>query len=96
VVAPHAIGAHSVDRPVARHRDDPRERVAREAVARPALQRCGERVLYRLLGEVPVADRADERRDRPPEVLAEQALDGRCRLGAQDAAPSVEALDRCA
>jgi hypothetical protein len=29
-------------------------------------------------------------------VLAEQTVDGRCRLVAQDAAPSAEAPDRCA
>jgi hypothetical protein len=59
------------------------------------LQRGGERILDGLLGEVPVADGADQRRDRPPEVLAEQAVDGaRCRPVAQDAAPSAEAARR--
>jgi hypothetical protein len=96
VLAAHAIAAQPIDGPVACDRDDPGKRVARDAGARPALERCGERVLDRLLGEVPVADGADQRRDRPPEVLAEQAVGGRCRLGAQDAAPSAEAPDRCA
>ena len=34
-----------------------------------------EGVLDGVLGDVPVADLADERRDRPPRLLAEQAVD---------------------
>jgi hypothetical protein len=96
VVAAHALVAEPIDGPVARDRDDPRQWVARDALIWPALQRRGERILDRIFGEVPVADRADQRRDRPPEVLAEQAVGGRCRLAAQDAAPSAEGPDRCA
>jgi hypothetical protein len=40
------------------------------------LHRRDERILHRLLGKVPVADRANQRGDRPPEVLPEQAVDG--------------------
>jgi hypothetical protein len=97
VVAAHALVAEPIDGPIARHRDDPCRRVTRNARARPALQRRGERILHRLLGEVPVPDSADQRRDRPPEMLAKQAVDGaRCRLLAQGAAPSAEAPARCA
>jgi hypothetical protein len=85
----HPLAPEPVDRTVARHRHDPRERVVRHAVARPALDRGREGVLDGVLGQVPVADRADERRDRPAEVLAEQAVGGACCDGrAQDAAVS--------
>jgi hypothetical protein len=74
---------------VACHRHDPGERIARNAVARPPLDRDRERVLDGVLGQVPVADGADQRRDRPPEVLAEQAVgDAVCDRPAQDAAAS--------
>jgi hypothetical protein len=97
VVAAHALMAEPIDGPVARNGHDPRHRVTRDARARPTLQRRRERVLDRLLGEVPVADRADQRRDRPPKMFAEQAVDNaRCRLPVQDAAPSSEAPARCA
>ena len=78
------LAPEPVDRAVACNRDDPRERVARDAVLRPARERGRERVLDGLLGDVPVADGADQRGDRAPEVLAVRALDsGRL---AQDAA----------
>ena len=94
-LAQHAIAAQPVDRPIARDHDDPRRRVARNALERPALHRGDERILHRLLGKVPVADGADQRRDRPPEVLPKQAIDSaRCRSLAQDAAPSAEAASR--
>jgi hypothetical protein len=87
--AQHAVTAYAVERTVARHRQQPRRRVARDAVARPALERSRERVLDGVLGEIPIADRANERRNRPPDVLAEQAVDGLCCDGsAQDAARS--------
>ncbi len=80
------LAPEPVDRAVARDGDDPRQRVARGAVARPARGRGRERLLDRLLGDVPVPDGADQRGDRAPEVLAERALDGE-RL-AQEAATS--------
>ena len=42
---------------------------------RPHLERRDERLLDGLLGEVEVAEDADERRDRPARFLAEQAVD---------------------
>jgi hypothetical protein len=94
-VALHALAPQPIDRPVARDGDDPRGRVARDALARPALHRGGERILHRLLGQVPVPEGPDQRRDRPPEVLPVQAVDGaRCRPVAQDAAPSAVAARR--
>jgi len=41
-----------------------------------ALQRRRERVLHHLLGEVEVAEEADQRREDPTRFLAEDALDG--------------------
>jgi hypothetical protein len=94
-LAQRAIAAQPVDRAIARHHDDPRHGVARDALARPALHRRGEGLLHRLLGEVPVADGSDQRRDRPPEVPPKQAVDSAgCRRLAQDAAPSADAAYR--
>jgi hypothetical protein len=94
-LAHYALAPQPVDRPVARHDDDPRHGIARDAVARPTLDRDGERLLDRLLGEIPVTDGTDQRRDRPPEMRSVQAVDrARCRRLAQDAAPSAEAARR--
>ena len=64
-----------VDRPVARRRDDPGAGIARHAVHRPALERRGEGVLHSVLGEVEVAEDADEDRDRTSPLLAEDGRD---------------------
>ena len=50
---------------------------------RPRLERADEGLLDGLLGEVEVAEDADERRDRPPRLLAEQR--GRRRRGRRPA-----------
>ena len=63
--------------------------VVRDAADRPRLERGDERVLDRLLGEVEVAEHADERRDRPSLLLAEQAVDDLVRgLGGRQARSS--------
>ena len=54
---------------------DPGPGVVRDAPLRPRLEGGDERVLDGLLGEVEVAQDADERRDRPSLLLAEQAVD---------------------
>jgi len=59
-----------VDRPVARGRDDPRTGIRWRTVPRPALGRAEERVLYRILGEVEVAEDAAEDRDRAGSFVA--------------------------
>ena len=62
---------------------DPRSRVRGHTALRPDLEGRDEGVLHRLLGEVEVAEDADERRDRPSGFLAEQAVDDlvSCGLG---------------
>jgi hypothetical protein len=72
--AQRAIAPQPVDRAGARHGDDPGQRIARDAVALPPLDGRRERVLDRFLGQVPVAGGADQRRDRPAEVLAIEAV----------------------
>ena len=63
--------AEPVDRAVPRGRDDPGAGVRRDAVAGPALGRDRERLLDGVLGEVEVAERADQDRDGAPELLLE-------------------------
>jgi hypothetical protein len=54
---------------VLRGRDDPGAGIRRDAVAGPALRGDRERLLDGVLGEVEVAERADQDRDRAPELL---------------------------
>jgi hypothetical protein len=70
-----ALPADPVDRAVARRRDDPCSGLPRDAVSRPALERCRERVLHRVLGKVEVAEDADEDRDGMSPFLAEEGVD---------------------
>jgi hypothetical protein len=72
-----AIAVDPVDRPVARGRDQPRARVARGAVARPALGRDRERLLRGFLGEVEIAEEADQRGQDAAPLLAERLLEDR-------------------
>jgi hypothetical protein len=65
----------AVDCTVARRGDDPRAGVAGRAVARPALDRGRKGVLYRILGELEVAEDTDEDRDCTPPLLAEDGVD---------------------
>ena len=74
-LARHPPAAQPVDGAIARRADDPGTRVVWQAVARPALQRRGERVLDDLLGEVEVADAAREDSDGPPEPLPVEPAD---------------------
>jgi hypothetical protein len=94
----HAITPEAIDRVVARNGHDPREGIVGHASARPALHGGREGVLDRVLGEVPVAGCANERGDRPPELFAEQAVDGAgTDRSVQDAArPSSAAAARAA
>src|SRR5207244_12070825 len=66
-----AIAANAVDRPVARRRQQPRARGGGRPVAGPALGRDRGGLLGRFLGEVEVAEEADQRRDDAAQLVAE-------------------------
>jgi hypothetical protein len=66
-----------VDRPVAGRRHEPRPRAGGHAVARPALGGDREGLLRGLLGEVEVAEEADERGEDAAAVVAEGLLENR-------------------
>jgi len=70
-----ALAPDPVDRAVAGGGDDPCTGIARRSVARPALERRCERVLYRILGELEVAEDADQDRDCASPLLAEEGFD---------------------
>ena len=75
-VGERAVAAQPVDRAPASRDRDPGARVGRHAVARPGRDGGGERVLHRVLGELEVADVADERGQDLRPLGAEGALDG--------------------
>ena len=64
-----------IERAVARGRRQPGARSARDAVARPALERPGEGILRTLLGEVPVAGHPDQGRNDTTPLRAERGDD---------------------
>jgi hypothetical protein len=66
--------AQAVDRLVAGDAGDPGTGVARNPVTRPALERDDERLLDGVLGDVEVAEYANQRGDRPPRLVPEQAV----------------------
>ena len=57
------LAAQPIDGPIARRRDDPRARVRRPAGLRPLRHGDGEGLLNRILGDVDVAEDADQRGD---------------------------------
>ena len=57
-------------------------------MVRPALERDDERLLDRLLGQIEVAEDADQRRDRPPRLAPEQAVDYIRALGYEAVSPT--------
>jgi len=65
-----------VDRLEAARRDQPRARIAGHALGRPALHRRREGFLQRLLGEIEIAEQADQRREDPARLGAVDRLDG--------------------
>jgi hypothetical protein len=72
-----AVAADPVDGAVARARDEPCARVVGGAVARPALGRPRERLLGGLLGEVEVAEEADQDSEDATPLVAEYLLENR-------------------
>ena len=69
------LAAQAVDGTVAGGRRDPAARVGRQAVARPLAQGDGERLLHRILGDVDVAEDADQGGHRSAGLLAEDPAD---------------------
>ena len=67
--------SQTIERTIARGRREPRAGVARDAVARPALERPREGILRALLGEVPVAGHPDEGRDDASPFIAKGTAD---------------------
>ena len=70
-----AVAADAVDRAVPGGRHEPGNRVRGRAVARPALGGDRECLLGRFLGEVEVAEEADQAREDAAPVVAEDAFE---------------------
>jgi len=69
------LAAQPVDGPVAGRRDEPGAGPLGDAVARPALGGDRERLLGGLLGEVEVAEEADQGGEDPPPLVAEDLVE---------------------
>jgi hypothetical protein len=69
------VAPQPVDRPSPRGRHQPRTGVARQPVGGPVLERCHRRLLDQLLGEVPVAQDAHQRRDQSRALFTENSLE---------------------
>src|SRR5439155_25897441 len=72
-----AAAANAIDGAVARGRDQPRSRVGREPRLAPALGGDREGLLRGFLGEIEVAEEANQRGQDPRPLLAEYLLDQR-------------------
>jgi hypothetical protein len=72
-----AAAADAVDRPVSRRGHEPRAWVLRRSVAWPALGGDRERLLSGLLGEVEVAEEADQVGEDTSPLVAEGLLENR-------------------
>jgi hypothetical protein len=72
----HAITADAVDRPVARGGHQPSAWVRGHPVARPALGSDRERLLGSLLGELEVAEEADQAGEDTPPLVAKDVREG--------------------
>ena len=75
-----ALAAQAVDRAVAGGDRQPRARIGRRAVARPALGGSRERLLRGILGEIEVAEEADQVGEDAAPLVAEDLLEQRLSL----------------
>ena len=75
-----AVAAQAVDRAVASRDRQPRARIRRRAVARPALGGDRERLLRGFLGEIEVAEEADQVGEDAAPLVAEDLLEQRLPL----------------
>ena len=89
LVAQAPATAQAVDCSVPGRGRDPRARVGRDPAFWPDLERGDEGVLDGFLGEVEIAEDADERRDRPPLLFAEEAVDDLVGGGVGKAQPAL-------
>src|SRR5207253_10220045 len=85
------LAADAVDGPVPRDRHEPTGRVRRRALARPSLDRRRERILKDVLGEVEVAEDADQGREHARALVAEDLLDQRSTSGRTSTEPPMRA-----
>ena len=72
-----AVTTYPVDRPVAAGGDEPGARVVRRSVARPPLGGRREGLRGGFLGELEVAEEADQGGENPPPLVAEDLLEDR-------------------
>jgi hypothetical protein len=72
-----SVAANAVDCAVSGRRHEPEPRVGRDAVARPAFRRDREGFLRGFLGEVEIAEEADEGSEDAPPLVAEDLLEDR-------------------
>ena|SRR5215211_5545250 len=88
-----AIAADTVDRSVARRRQEPGARVGGSSVPRPALRGDREGLLRGFLGEVEVAEEADHRSENASPLIAEGLLENlyRSTIGRTSMAPPMRA-----
>ena len=88
-----AVAAQAVDRAVAGGDREPGARVGRRAVARPALRGDREGLLRGFLGEVEIAEEADQAREDAAPLVAEDLLEQRYRstTGRTSIAPPIRA-----
>ena len=70
-LVPRGLTAQPIDRAIACRRDDPPGRTGRQTARRPPLARDHECLLDRVLGDVDVAEDADQRSDCSPVLLTE-------------------------
>jgi hypothetical protein len=75
LVAQASVPAQPIECAIASGRRDPCRGVPWDAADRPRVERTDEGILNSLLGEVEIAQDADERRDGPALLLAKQPID---------------------
>jgi hypothetical protein len=72
-----ALAPYPVDRAIACRRHEPRARAGRQPLSRPSLGSDRKGLLRGFLGEVEVAEEADQRREDAAPLLAKDLLDAR-------------------
>src|SRR5207253_5431467 len=85
----HGIATNAVNCSVACRRDEPGARVGGVAVARPSLRSNREGLLYGFLGQVEVAEEADQRCEHTAPLVAKRLLERHyhCMIGRTSMAP---------